>query len=82
MQNLIVSNCTTSQSWTSRFYRSNNVKRFLQKRGFHKGPKDKSNEFVVSVYCAYFPICMYIWYFILASMKLVPVSGMYNIYNC
>jgi hypothetical protein len=29
-----------------KFYRSNNVKRFLQKRGFHKGPKDKSNEFV------------------------------------
>ena len=30
-----------------RFFRTNQVKRFLLKRPFHKGPKDKENEYKV-----------------------------------
>lgn len=32
------------------FYRVNNVRRFRYDRPFHKGPKDRDNEFKVSVY--------------------------------
>ena len=35
-----------------RFYSCNNVKMFSMKRPFHKGIKDKENEFAVSQVCS------------------------------
>lgn len=35
------------------FYRVNNVRRFRYDRPFHKGPKDRDNEFKVSIYVPY-----------------------------